>query len=65
MPLPLLPVVGAWVDDWTLPLSVAELCVDESVDELLELSEALLDVEAFSAVLDELDDLPAYDAAAT
>ena len=59
MPLPLLPVVGACVDDWTLLPSVAELCVDESVDELFELSVALPDVEAFNAVLDELDDLPA------
>jgi len=58
-------VVGACADDWTLLLSVVELCDDESAAELLELSEALLDVEAFNAVLDELDDLPAYDAAAT
>ena len=65
MPLPLLPVVGACADDWTLLLSVVELCDDESAAELFELSEALLDVEAFNAVLDELDDLPAYDAAAT
>jgi hypothetical protein len=55
VPLPLLPVVGACVD-CRLVLLLVEL----------ELSVAVVDVVAFRAVLEELDDdLPAYEAAAT
>lgn len=57
MPLPLLAVVGVAVAVATLSLLVVELWLDEVV--------ALLELVALSAVLDELEGLPAYDAAAT
>ena len=61
MPLPLPAVVGAAVAVARLSLLVVELWLDV---ELLELSVLLDDVE-LSAVLDALEDLPAYEAAAT
>ena len=59
MPLPLLPVVAAGVDDGAA-LPDAVLWLDEVV-ELLE----LLAVVGFVAVAPELEGFPAYDAAAT
>ena len=61
MPLPLPAVVGAAVAVARLSLLVVELWLDV---ELLELSVLFDDVE-LSAVLDALEDLPAYEAAAT
>jgi len=58
VPLPLLPVVGACgVDCRVVSLLVVEF--------ELELVVAELDVVVFRAVPEELDDLPAYEAAAT
>ena len=56
MPLPLFPVVAAG--------AAVALAVASSVAELLELVVAL-DVEVLSAVVDAVEALPAYDAAAT
>ena len=54
MPLPLLAVVGAAV-----AAAVADATLSLFVVALLELSAALPEVEAFSAVLDALEDVPA------
>ena len=63
MPLPLPAVVGAAVAVARLSLLAVALGLAE-VAELLELS-VLPDEEELRAVLDALEDVPAYEAAAT
>ena len=61
MPLPLPAVVGAAVELGRLSL----LAVALGLAEVVELLSALLDEEELRAVLDALEDVPAYEAAAT
>lgn len=61
MPLPLPAVVGAAVALGRLSL----LAVALGLAEVVELLSALLDEEELRAVLDALEDVPAYEAAAT
>ena len=57
MPLPLLPVVGACVEDCRLLLLLVELELESVVVVLVVVSAAVADALA--------DDVPAYEAAAT
>ena len=61
MPLPLPAVVGAAVALARLSL----LAVALGLAEVVELLSVLLDEEELRAVLDALEDVPAYEAAAT
>ncbi|TME77117.1 MAG: hypothetical protein E6H98_01955 [Chloroflexi bacterium] len=61
MPLPLPAVVGAAVALGRLSL----LAVALGLAEVVELLSVLLDEEELRAVLDALEDVPAYEAAAT
>jgi len=61
VPLPLPAVVGAAVALGRLSL----LAVALGLAEVVELLSALLDEEELRAVLDALEDVPAYEAAAT
>ena len=61
MPLPLPAVVGAAVALGRLSL----LAVALELAEVVELLSVLLDEEELRAVLDALEDVPAYEAAAT
>ena len=61
MPLPLPAVVGAAVALGRLSL----LAVALGLAEVVELPSVLLDEEELRAVLDALEDVPAYEAAAT
>ena len=61
MPLPLPAVVGAAVAVGRLSL----LAVALGLAEVVELLSVLLDEEELRAVLDALEDVPAYEAAAT
>ncbi len=61
MPLPLPAVVGAAVGLGRLSL----LAVALGLAEVVELLSVLLDEEELRAVLDALEDVPAYEAAAT
>ena len=61
MPLPLPAVVGAAVELGRLSL----LAVALGLAEVLEPLSVLLDEEELRAVLDALEDVPAYEAAAT
>ena len=61
MPLPLPAVVGAAVELGRLSL----LAVALGLVEVVELLSVLLDEEELRAVLDALEDVPAYEAAAT
>ena len=58
MPLPLLAVVGAAVGA-AVAAAVADATLSLFVVALVELSAVLPEVEAFSAVLDALEDVPA------